>query len=949
LLRLKTLGGLSVERLDGPSSPTTVTSARRRLALLAVLAASDSAALPRDKLLALFWPDSDMDRARHALDQTLYALKRNLGVESLVVGREELALDAAVISSDVRALRDALSRRDFKAAVELYSGPFLDGVFISGSPEFDQWADGERRRLAGEMASAMESLAGEAASSGDHRAAADWWRRCAAQDPTDARVVLALMSALAASGDSAAAVRQAELYHALLRADGDVEANPAVAALADRLRKSPAVIPSTREGLAAQERKPSPVLSQVIAQRATPVRMAPPAARRSTPLRLGDPNASALRRRAVRRFRATGIAAAIIVAGLSIAWALVKRGGSAPPTWVLPADLENRTRDSMFDHTLDAALRAGLEQSAYVTVFPTPRIRQTLTRMARVPDRAGSPPLDEALAREVAQREGIPIIVASAIDRVDSNYILTARLLEPRTGRSLWTDKVVANRRGGVIDALDELVRRLRRKIGESPSMLAKHDRPLPEATTRSLEALREFADGIAALRADQRPAAIKLWEAAVATDSDFALAHAQLGAAYYFGNDRPRGDAHFDRALALANRLSDRERLSVQASAESWRGNREEAINLRRAILAEFPDDPTVWPAIGYDYLRLGRHVEAAAAYRRQLTRDPNDATALVNLALVLDGPGQLDESIRTYRRAFALLPAFLTNSIINNEYGTRLIRAGRVAEARAAFAMMFQGDKDAKARGHRSTGLLSMLQGQYGDAIMHFRQAVVLTQQPGLTQLRNRLFLASAEQERGWRDSARAELRIAYELFHQSYVEPGFLMYLGKALVRDSQLVIAAEVLDSLGRRARPGNPVDQANLQVLAAEVALARGSADSAVRLLRRAAAADSSAFVLESLAHALAGAGDLTSAAKVHESIGSDPTRWFGYEAEQFALVAWRNAGQLYERMHDYRRARDAYERQLTLWTRPDSDLVSLRDARDGLLRAAHGTLQPSTR
>src|SRR5262249_40957976 len=135
LLRLRTLGGLSVERVDGPSPPTSVTSARRRIALLAVLAASDAASVPRDKLLALFWPESDQERARHALDQTLYALKRALDAESLVSGREELSLDPAVITSDVRELKAALARRDYQAAVELYAGPFLDGVFITGSPE----------------------------------------------------------------------------------------------------------------------------------------------------------------------------------------------------------------------------------------------------------------------------------------------------------------------------------------------------------------------------------------------------------------------------------------------------------------------------------------------------------------------------------------------------------------------------------------------------------------------------------------------------------------------------------------------------------------------------------------------------------------------------------------------------------------------------------------------
>src|SRR3954468_13245803 len=93
LLRLRTFGGLSIERSTedgGGPATSTATAARRRLAFLAVLAASGPRGVPRDRLLALFWPESDSDRARHSLDQTLYALKRDLAAESLVLGREEL-------------------------------------------------------------------------------------------------------------------------------------------------------------------------------------------------------------------------------------------------------------------------------------------------------------------------------------------------------------------------------------------------------------------------------------------------------------------------------------------------------------------------------------------------------------------------------------------------------------------------------------------------------------------------------------------------------------------------------------------------------------------------------------------------------------------------------------------------------------------------------------------
>src|SRR5206468_9596659 len=154
-------------------------------------------------------------------------------------------------------------------------------------------------------------------------------------------------------------------------------------------------------------------------------------------------------------------------------------------------------RDSIFDGALDAALTAGLQQSSYVSVFPRSRVQQTLMRMQRAPATAGAFHLDEALAREVAQREGIRAIVTGTIDRIDSSYMLTARLVDATTGVAIAAESRVAKHRGDVIEAMDDLVRRLRRHIGESESAIAMHDLPLPQATTRSLEALRKYADGL--------------------------------------------------------------------------------------------------------------------------------------------------------------------------------------------------------------------------------------------------------------------------------------------------------------------------------------------------------------------------------------------------------------------------------------------------------------------
>src|SRR4051812_7140941 len=243
MLRLRTLGGLAVER-PGGSPSGGATAARRRLSLLAVLATAGDRGVPRDRLVALFWPESSTERARHALEQSVYWLKRDLGADDLVLGRDELSLNPQVITSDVADLRAAMKNGDFAAVVALYEGPFLDGVFISGAQDFDQWVDAQRTAITRDVERALESLAEQAAARGDHREAVQWWQRLAAMDPRKTRVVMALMSELAASGDRAGALRQADVYRVLARDDLEVEPNPAVNALVERLRREPPASPA---------------------------------------------------------------------------------------------------------------------------------------------------------------------------------------------------------------------------------------------------------------------------------------------------------------------------------------------------------------------------------------------------------------------------------------------------------------------------------------------------------------------------------------------------------------------------------------------------------------------------------------------------------------------------------------------------------------------------------
>jgi DNA-binding SARP family transcriptional activator len=230
MLRLRTFGGPALTDSAGTPVPTP----RLRLALLAVLASGGSRGVPRDKVLGCLWAERPEDKARHALEQLLYLLRRE-GPADLVRGPDPLRLNPEAVATDLWDWESALARGDAGAAVALYAGPFLDGFFLGESSGFEEWAASERARLAGEHARALHQLAKEAGASGQHTLEIERWRQLAAADPWSERTAAGLARALASAGDWTAALQEARSYDA--RVERELGGPPGgVTALVQRLR-----------------------------------------------------------------------------------------------------------------------------------------------------------------------------------------------------------------------------------------------------------------------------------------------------------------------------------------------------------------------------------------------------------------------------------------------------------------------------------------------------------------------------------------------------------------------------------------------------------------------------------------------------------------------------------------------------------------------------------------
>ncbi len=236
MITLRLFGGASLE--SGQSPITGRSAQRRRIAVLALLAVARRG-LTRDKVIGYIWADNDAEKARRLLSESLYVLRKELGEDAILASGDDLRLNPAVVDCDVTSFEDALEAGDFDRVAELYTGPFLDGFYVSDALELEHWIESERTRLARAYRTALERLAEQAGRDGRHDDAVNRWRKLIEQDPFSGRYTLGLMQALDAAGHRAAALRHARTHATLLREELDAEPDPDVEALAERLREAP--------------------------------------------------------------------------------------------------------------------------------------------------------------------------------------------------------------------------------------------------------------------------------------------------------------------------------------------------------------------------------------------------------------------------------------------------------------------------------------------------------------------------------------------------------------------------------------------------------------------------------------------------------------------------------------------------------------------------------------
>jgi serine/threonine protein kinase len=329
------------------------------------------------------------------------------------------------------------------------------------------------------------------------------------------------------------------------------------------------------------------------------------------------------------------------------------RRTTRPPakSTIVLADFTNTTGDSTFDGALRQILALRLENAPRLLLLPEARVSRTLALMGH-PARAT---LTHDVATQVCERTASAAVVEGSITSLGSEYLVSLRARDCRTGDIVEQLHAPVARKDDVFKVLSKAAKRFANRAGESISPPEKEPSLPDEVTTSSQAAWKSYSAAMKAFqsRSNSNAETILLLKRAVEVDPDFAMGYATLGRTYSDLGESELGAQYTTKAYELRDRVSDQENLYI---AFNYHRQVTRNLELARQTLEswaqKYPNDlhPRGFLS-GFVSPGSGHYEKAVKEGLKAIDLDPNFSIGYENVSwvyLYLNRPLDAEEMLR-------------------------------------------------------------------------------------------------------------------------------------------------------------------------------------------------------------------------------------------------------------------------------------------------------------
>jgi tetratricopeptide (TPR) repeat protein len=309
-------------------------------------------------------------------------------------------------------------------------------------------------------------------------------------------------------------------------------------------------------------------------------------------------------------------------------------------------------KDDWIGTSVADMLSTDIGQSAHLHTVPTDRLHQVLSDLRIGPDAA----VDPDMLRRVAQFSSADVLVSGQYARFGDQIVIDATI------RDLVHDQTIPVKAQALVKdlptAIDSLADSVRKNLALSADVVEELKAQSFKPNTKSVEALREYDQGSALMRAGKYLDALKHLQAATNQDSQFALAFSKLADAQSQLGFQSDAEQSSIRATDLANdqKLPLAEKYLISAGNARIMKDNKKALEAYENLFRSSPGDVDVQYELGNLYLQGGQYDKARAEFAGILKTDPKNIKALWSLGVVDNLTGNPQAALDSLTRGSSL-----------------------------------------------------------------------------------------------------------------------------------------------------------------------------------------------------------------------------------------------------------------------------------------------------
>jgi len=304
----------------------------------------------------------------------------------------------------------------------------------------------------------------------------------------------------------------------------------------------------------------------------------------------------------------------------------------APSLAVLP--FENKSGDASWDWlgpSLADMLSTDVGQSAHLRAVSSDRVQQVFHDLRIAPNSA----VDSATLGRIAEFTNADTLVSGRYTKLGDQIRIDATLQDRKHNRIIQVKSEAANQQD-LSAAVDRLAAMIRQNLALSPDLVKELQAQSFKPTSTSVDALRDYNQGLQLLRQGNNLEAKKQFEAATKEDPQFAVAYSRLGEAYSDLGYDAEAEQAARHAVDLSQNLPLAQKYFIDASLARITKDNQKALADYENLAKSFPDNLDVQFALGSLYEDAGDMDKARSYYANVLKTDSKNVDALLAMGRV-------------------------------------------------------------------------------------------------------------------------------------------------------------------------------------------------------------------------------------------------------------------------------------------------------------------------